>query len=141
MKQNLIMLVCSVLLLNCSPKKAKETTASKDSRNSTNQTTGKPPTNNNERKESVTFSSPSPAFKDLPVDKQIEAFSNFNDKRIESGIALYESKCGNCHELHKPGSRTASSWIQIMNPMSAKAKLNNEEYAYISAYLVQNAKK
>ncbi|MBL7754318.1 MAG: hypothetical protein JNM44_07570 [Chitinophagaceae bacterium] len=141
MKKILVLMACSGLLLNCSPKKAKETSASKDTRQSSGQTTGTKPANNNDKQESVTFSQATPAFKDLPVDKQLEAFSNFNDKRIQSGANLYEAKCGNCHELHQPGSRTSASWIQIMNPMSAKAKLNNDEYALISAYLVANAKK
>ena len=67
-------------------------------------------------------------------------YANTNSQRLENGKQLYESNCKKCHELHNPSSRSGVQWVQVMEKMGPKAKLDNAQYMTVSAYLVKNAK-
>jgi hypothetical protein len=55
---------------------------------------------------------------------------------------LYAKRCaGACHRLYKPGEFTGDRWIEILDKMSARAKLTESEAKTLRAYLLQNSAK
>ena len=59
---------------------------------------------------------------------------------LAAGEATFKSRCGRCHGLKDPGSRTATKWFNVLNRMAPKAKLTPEEKQNVLAYLQANAK-
>ena len=73
-------------------------------------------------------------------DEQVKALSETTATRVETGGQLYATSCSKCHDLFKPATRSASSWVEIMKTMGPKAELEVGPYLMISSYLIKNAK-
>jgi cytochrome c5 len=56
------------------------------------------------------------------------------------GKEIYESKCGNCHDLNKPSNYTFKQWNPIIDRMAKKANLDYLQKQNVLAYLKDNAK-
>ena len=56
------------------------------------------------------------------------------------GKDIYESKCGSCHSLNKPGDYTYNQWYPIMDRMAKKADLDYMQKQNVLGYLKDNAK-
>ncbi len=54
---------------------------------------------------------------------------------LEKGHELYAIKCGKCHKLYAPVSRSEAAWKKILPVMGRKAKLTPEEYKVIEQYV------
>ena len=115
-----------LLIANCSPKTTKNAT-----------------TSNSKPKEEI-MEEPKVAsssdFKNMPLDAQMDLMNSCGSAKLEKGQQIYQSSCGKCHELYNPAMRTTESWLKIMRKMGPKAKLENADYALVSAYLHSKAK-
>lgn len=58
----------------------------------------------------------------------------------QAGEALYEQKCGRCHDLIEPGAYGADEWPGQVRAMKAHANLTESQYAAIVEYLVSTCK-
>ena len=56
------------------------------------------------------------------------------------GKEVFESKCGNCHDLNKPSDYTFKAWNPIMDRMAKKANLDYLQKQNVLGYLKENAK-
>lgn len=56
---------------------------------------------------------------------------------LSEGQILYESKCGNCHELHSPSKFKAEQWKPILMDMQNKAKITDAQREQIFEYLIK----
>jgi hypothetical protein len=57
-------------------------------------------------------------------------------KKEDSPKLLYAKKCaGSCHRLYKPKEYTSEQWTKILDDMSTRAKLTDEESKTIKSYL------
>jgi len=52
-----------------------------------------------------------------------------------SGLRIYESKCGGCHELKNVRAFTRQRWRTVLPDMMAKAKLKGEEQQRLIAFI------
>lgn len=60
-------------------------------------------------------------------------------KILDAGKALFQAKCGVCHELHSPSEFDANVWPSILKAMGVQAGLSKFEKYSIGKYL-QNYK-
>ena len=133
------------VLINCSPKTAKTTASSSDKIERTDDGAKIAPTAVEVKADVVEIKTPpvantkTPA--DLSLDEQLAMYNGMAPMRVEVGQKIYTQNCGKCHNLNAPDSRAADSWVNVMKKMGPKAKLNNEQYMMVAAYLVQNSKK
>ena len=67
-------------------------------------------------------------------------YSDLGAEQLAKGRIIFESSCKKCHTLYQPASRNAESWMNIMRQMGPKAKLSQDHYKFVSAYLVSAAK-
>jgi mono/diheme cytochrome c family protein len=54
---------------------------------------------------------------------------------LAAGKKLYTAKCARCHKLYEPARYDDTTWKSWMHKMRNKAKLSDEQYARLSAYL------
>jgi cytochrome c553 len=54
---------------------------------------------------------------------------------ISTGKKVYTSKCSRCHKFYDPTAYDDSKWATWMGKMRDKARLNDEQYRQLSAYL------
>ena len=144
------LLLCSLLILvNCSPKTAKQTAASKA------------PTQKQDDAAAVINSEvemvkpaqevelqPVPAetkattpLAELSMDQQLAMYKDMAPLRAEIGKKLFMTRCNKCHGYNMPETQSADNWIKIMTKMGPRAHLNTDEYLELTGYVVQNAKK
>lgn len=57
----------------------------------------------------------------------------------KEGRALYESKCGRCHDLYSPEILNTDEWVAKVREMAPLSGLSSEEESKISGYLKSNA--
>lgn len=57
-------------------------------------------------------------------------------EQLESGKALYQSRCGGCHMLYTPDHLGPDKWPTMVESMSERSKLTPEQAESISQYLV-----
>jgi mono/diheme cytochrome c family protein len=57
-----------------------------------------------------------------------------------TGRKLYITNCASCHNLYLPGKFSAREWAKNVTEMQAKAKINEEQKAYILRYLTSKCK-
>lgn len=74
-------------------------------------------------------------------DKGTDTMDAGMNTAIVAGEKIYVAKCGNCHDLVKPESRTADKWPGIIDWMAPKAKLTDTEKSNVLAYVKARAKK
>jgi len=60
---------------------------------------------------------------------------------VESGKAVYTTRCGRCHELKPVEAYTTTQWDGILKSMIPKAKLDEKQSAEVTAYVKAYAKK
>ena len=143
----LLVSVLAVAMVNCSPKISKKETDDKlvkkeaTTPNASDLPKTAPSTTPSNRVDnSPMTSSGAKKLNDMTVDEQIAMVSQATDNRVQMGRQLFESKCGKCHELYAPGTRSKESWIGVMKKMAPKAGLNDPEHTMVAAYLVKNSK-
>lgn len=56
---------------------------------------------------------------------------------LSEGQILYESKCGNCHELYNPSKFKAEQWQPILLDMQKKASISDIQREQIFEYLTK----
>jgi len=54
---------------------------------------------------------------------------------LEAGRTLYQTRCGECHQLYAPASHTAAQWAKAIPEMAERAKLSEREQALVLAFL------
>lgn len=52
-----------------------------------------------------------------------------------AGRKVYTGKCARCHKLYEPGRYDDKSWDSWMTKMRDKAKLKDDQYQQLTAYL------
>ncbi|HMU43110.1 MAG TPA: hypothetical protein PKA80_07405 [Ignavibacteriaceae bacterium] len=55
--------------------------------------------------------------------------------KFPEGRELYLSKCTSCHRAYEREKFTAEKWKAVLNEMTVKAKLNDDEKTLILNYL------
>jgi cytochrome c5 len=60
---------------------------------------------------------------------------------IAAGKTIHDVKCNKCHALVDPKQHNAEKWTSILKYMIPKARLNEEQAAQVTAYVMANAKK
>ena len=55
---------------------------------------------------------------------------------VNPGKKLYTGKCARCHKLYDPAKYDDKTWNIWMQKMKQKAKLKDEQYRELSAYLL-----
>lgn len=81
------------------------------------------------------------SYHNMNQEQQLAEVSRLTDQQYNNGMTIYEAKCGSCHDLPKPNSRDVGAWLRIMQSMSVKAKLTNDEEKQVMGYLYTNCKK
>lgn len=56
---------------------------------------------------------------------------------LSKGEELYYEKCGGCHRLYSPNEITNEKWDKIMEEMTKRSKLEDDEKRMIIQYLKQ----
>jgi cytochrome c2 len=60
---------------------------------------------------------------------------------IKNGNELFVKKCARCHKLKDPAKYTKAQWPGLVNKMQKRAKITDEQKAFILSYLTSEAKK
>ena len=55
------------------------------------------------------------------------------------GEELYYNKCGGCHRLHAKTEFTGEKWKSVVEGMSKKAKLDEDEKRMLIDYLINDS--
>jgi mono/diheme cytochrome c family protein len=56
-------------------------------------------------------------------------------KDFAAGKKLYTAKCARCHKFYDPAGYDDKAWESWMQKMRDKAKISDEQYGQLSAYL------
>ncbi len=56
--------------------------------------------------------------------------------QLEAWRSLYVLKCSGCHLVKDPGAYTAEQWPKIMEKMSVKAKLSQDQEDVLMRYIL-----
>lgn len=127
-----------VVLSNCSPKTSKSVSTSSTS---TSSTSSESSTSTSSTTSSGVYKpSASEVLTDAKVESLKAEYAEMTPDQLEKGKLVYESSCKKCHKLHSPNSYDAAEWMGIMRKMGPKAKLGEDHYRMVSAYLVKGAK-
>ena len=54
---------------------------------------------------------------------------------LAAGRKLHVAKCAKCHKLYDPARYDDVKWNQWLDKMRGKAKLDDEQYRLLTAYL------
>jgi len=140
-----------MVLINCSPKTAKKTAASDPPPvNATSdqlapatipQVAQVDPVTAVDEPLTAANNMTIPRITDMGDDQQLAIYKDMAPLRIEMGRKIYLQNCSKCHEFHPPASKMDVEWVHIMKSMGPKAKLKDDQYMMVAAYLVNNAKK
>lgn len=57
------------------------------------------------------------------------------------GKTIFQEKCNRCHVYRLPETRSAESWVPVMNRMARKAKLDDTQKAAVLAFVQEHARK
>jgi len=71
-----------------------------------------------------------------PGESNVNKVETATLAELKQGHDLYLNKCGKCHKLHNPKSRSAAEWKKVLVYMAPKAKLNNDQSSLVYRYLV-----
>jgi hypothetical protein len=58
----------------------------------------------------------------------------------ETAVKLYRGKCAGCHRLHAPAEYARDAWVPVLDRMSPRAHLSDEEHGELLRYLQAHAK-
>src|SRR5438045_1560382 len=78
----------------------------------------------------------SSGFTEADVTRGKTFWSECNMEKLTAARTLYTNKCGTCHSLKSPDSRSEEAWRKIVPPMAQKAKLTQEEQDMVLAYVL-----
>lgn len=56
--------------------------------------------------------------------------------QLQQSRQLYINKCGSCHTLYLPNKYKGPMWEQVLNEMSQRAKLTEDEKKDLLTYLI-----
>jgi hypothetical protein len=74
----------------------------------------------------------------LPTPEEISAFGETGDltasESLERGRSLTKGRCGKCHPLRDPRTRTAEEWEKIIDRMAGRAFLDEEQKRDVKNY-------
>ena len=73
-----------------------------------------------------------------PTDANVNKVEKASLAELQQGHDIFQSKCGKCHKLPKPGKHSKDDWTKILTKMAVKAKLNTEQHDLVYKYLVNN---
>jgi hypothetical protein len=59
---------------------------------------------------------------------------------LKKGRELYVAKCGSCHNLYLPAAYTKQVWLQEIEEMQIRAKIDDSQKELIVKYLETKAK-
>ena len=62
-------------------------------------------------------------------------------QQLLAGRKLYVDHCGSCHNLHLPYEFTAEVWVNKIDKMQFRAKINDKEKQLIFQYLTSQPPK
>lgn len=65
---------------------------------------------------------------------------HYSEAELAEGKTIWQEKCVKCHKLYLPESHTAAKWNPILARMTKKAKLDEQQSALVTAYVLANAK-
>lgn len=54
---------------------------------------------------------------------------------VDAGKNIYTGKCAKCHKLRDPNNYDVAAWDKWMGKMKKKAKLADDQYAQLAAYI------
>ena len=78
-----------------------------------------------------------------PTERQLlnasRLFPGMTAEELFEGKRLYHRKCGSCHVLYQPESRSAALWDSTLDGMATKVRLTEEESVRIRRYLKAGA--
>src|SRR5258706_2598444 len=60
---------------------------------------------------------------------------------IAAGKIIFETRCNCCHDLKVVDGYTPERWISILQIMTPRARLNEEQAKQVRSYVMANAKK
>jgi cytochrome c5 len=130
----IVIVVCTILLTNCSPKLAKKTSTSAVKTEAT-----KVPSSIISKNEPLVEGAQREDGKIAASSKYLP--ENITDMEYSQGEQVWRNACSSCHELYKPNSYDASNWKKIMKTMSVNAALDAQTANAVTGYLIKNAKK
>ena len=85
----------------------------------------------------VRSTAPAPAEADL--NRARAQWPAITMDELNRGHAIYVSHCGNCHLVPKPRDHRPEDWPAIVDAMSARAELTDDEHALVERYVVTMA--
>jgi len=90
-------------------------------------------------KKATTSSAAKPAE---PTAEQMmaEINSKYSEAQKEEGKTIWQANCQKCHKLFEPESRNVVKWDGILQRMTKKAKLSEEDAGKVRAYVMSHAK-
>ena len=53
----------------------------------------------------------------------------------DAGKEIYTGKCAKCHKLRDPNKYSVAAWDKAMVKMKKKAKLSDEQFQQLDAYI------
>jgi len=77
---------------------------------------------------------PSPQESD--VARARSKWPGVTERDLAAGRRAYVSRCGGCHHLYLPSSRTSAEWTSIVGKMAEEAQASPAESLLIEQYLV-----
>lgn len=75
-----------------------------------------------------------------PEEAVADVQKRYTDAQMEEGNVLFRDKCGKCHVMHEPESRTVEHWEKILPRMNKKSGYNAEQGGKVRAYVLSHAK-
>jgi cytochrome c5 len=75
-----------------------------------------------------------------PADEVAAIKQKYTQEQIDHGKAISISTCNKCHNYHQPQEFSVAKWERVLTKMIPKAKLNTDDGAMVSAYILTNAK-
>lgn len=75
-----------------------------------------------------------------PEEAIADVKKRYTEAQMEEGNVMFRDKCGKCHIMHEPESRTVEHWEKILPRMNKKSGFNAEQGAKVRAYVLSRAK-
>ena len=76
-----------------------------------------------------------PPVTELQAERASERWPGTSVAQLEQGRALYQGRCGNCHQLFSPGHFPEQRWRVEIAEMRERAHLSAEQENLIFQYL------
>lgn len=70
--------------------------------------------------------------------EEVETVASELTPELAAGKAVFENKCGRCHDLPLPSNYSKEKWKPIMDSMAKKSKLSDEQKDLVYQYVTMN---